>query len=40
MLACVDQSGTVHVYLVKEDGMPKNLKVFPVFRINGVSIYS
>lgn len=40
MLACIDQSGTVYVYLIKEDGMPRNLRIFPIFQIIGVSIYS
>lgn len=40
ILACIDQSGVVFVYEIKEDAKPsQNLKVFPLFQINGVSIY-
>jgi len=37
MLACIDQSGTTFVYVIKEENCatPK-LRIFPVFQINGV----
>lgn len=39
MLACIDQSGTVYVYVVNEESYPsQKLKVTPVFQINGVGI--
>lgn len=40
MLACIDQSGTTFVYIIKEESCatPK-LRVFPVFQINGDPSY-
>lgn len=38
MLACIDQVGSVFVYIIKED-MNKKLNIFTVFQINGVSIH-
>ncbi|XP_026817328.1 enhancer of mRNA-decapping protein 4 homolog [Rhopalosiphum maidis] len=40
MLACIDQSGTTFVYVIKEESCtsPK-LRVFPVFQINGDPSY-
>lgn len=38
MLACIDESGSVYVYVVKEDYSSQTLAVYPIFKINGVSI--
>lgn len=38
MLACIDQSGNVYVYVIKEDISSQTIKAFPVFQINGVCI--
>lgn len=39
MLACIDQSGTVFIYVVNEEPYPsQKLKITQVFQINGVSI--
>lgn len=40
MLACIDQSGSVKVFVIREERYPsQKLKVFPVFQISGVCIY-
>ncbi|XP_025194256.1 enhancer of mRNA-decapping protein 4 [Melanaphis sacchari] len=39
MLACIDQSGTTNVYVIKEENCTSNLRVFPVFQINGDPSY-
>lgn len=36
MLACIDQSGTTYVYVIKEESSSQKIIVFPVFKINGV----
>lgn len=39
MLACIDKSGTVYVYVVNEEPYPsQKLKITQVFQINGVCI--
>lgn len=39
MLACIEQSGNVYVYVVKEEPYPsQKLKVISAFQINGVCI--
>ncbi|VVC44130.1 WD40/YVTN repeat-like-containing domain,Enhancer of mRNA-decapping protein 4, WD40 repeat region,WD40- [Cinara cedri] len=35
MLACIDQSGNIYIYVVKEDVEMHTIKAFPVFQING-----
>lgn len=38
MLACIDQVGSVFVYIIKED-LNKKLNIFSIFQINGVGIH-
>lgn len=42
MLACIDQSGTVRIFVVRDENGPKTqqMKVYPVFQINGVCSYN
>ncbi|XP_050529005.1 enhancer of mRNA-decapping protein 4 [Daktulosphaira vitifoliae] len=39
MLACIDQTGTVNVYLIKDDFSSQNLRVIPIIQIKGDPSY-
>lgn len=38
MLGCIDRSGNVFIYVVKDNPSTQTLKVFPIFQIYAVCI--